>query len=96
VQGVYHAVNSGETTWYGFAREFLRLLATSHPEATIARLVPISTSEYPTPAKRPANSRLDCSRLREVFGFTMPSWQESTAAVMSKLLSSGTIDSFKR
>jgi len=86
VQGVYHAVNSGETTWFGFAQEFLRRVAEARPHARIARLVPISSSEYPTPAKRPSNSRLDCSRLREVFGFTMPPWQESTAAVISEVL----------
>lgn len=96
VQGVYHAVNSGETTWYGFAQEFLRLVADARPEAKIARLTPIATSEYPTPAKRPANSRLNCSRLREVFGFTMPSWQESTAAVVSEVLSSDAIAVLRR
>ena len=86
LQGVYHAVNSGETTWFGFAREFLRLAAEARPGAKLARLVPISSSEYPTPAKRPENSRMNCTRLREVFGFTMPTWQESTAAVMSEVL----------
>lgn len=96
VQGVYHAVDRGETTWYGFAQEFLRLLAQARPDAKIARITPIATSEYPTPARRPANSRLDCSRLREVFGFTMPAWQESTAAVMSEVLSSGTIAALAR
>ena len=90
VQGVYHAVNGGETTWFGFAREFLRLAAEASPDAKIARLVPISSSDYPTPAKRPANSRLDCSRLRNVFGFTMPPWQQSTAAVMAEVLKSET------
>lgn len=96
VQGVYHAVNSGETTWYGFAQEFLRLAAAARPEAKFARLTPIATSEYPTPAKRPANSRLNCGRLREVFGFTMPAWQESTAAVVSEVLSSDAIAVLKR
>jgi dTDP-4-dehydrorhamnose reductase len=91
VQGVYHAVNSGETTWYGFAQEFVRLAAEARPDAKFARLQPISTNEYPTTAKRPANSRLNCSRLREVFGFTMPAWQESTAAVVSEVLSNGTL-----
>jgi dTDP-4-dehydrorhamnose reductase len=86
VQGVYHAVNGGETTWFGFAQEFLRLAAAARPDAKIARLVPIPSSEYPTPAKRPANSRLNCSRLRETFGFSMPAWQDATAAVMSEVL----------
>jgi dTDP-4-dehydrorhamnose reductase len=85
-QGVYHAVNSGETTWYGFAREFLRIAAAARPDLRFATLVPVPSSEYPTPARRPANSRLDCTRLREVFNFTMPPWQESAAAVVSEVL----------
>ena len=87
VQGVYHAADSGVTTWFGFAREFLRLAAEARPHLNLARLVPIATTEYPTPAKRPANSRLNCSRLRETFGFTMPAWQQSAAAVVSEVLS---------
>ena len=88
-QGVYHAVNSGETTWYGFALEFVRIAAATRPDLKFARLVPVSSSEYPTPARRPANSRLDCTRLRQAFNFTMPPWQESAAAVVSEILSGG-------
>ena len=87
-QGVCHAVNSGETTWYGFALEFVRLAASTRPDLQFARLVPVSSSEYPTPARRPANSRLDCTRLRQVFNFTMPPWQQSAAAVISEILDS--------
>jgi dTDP-4-dehydrorhamnose reductase len=87
VQGVYHAADRGETTWYGFAREFLRLAAEARPDAKLARLVPIPSSEYPTPARRPANSRLDSSRLQQVFGYTMPPWQQSVAAVVEEALS---------
>lgn len=87
VQGVYHSADSGETTWFGFAREFLRLAATTRPEVRLARLVPIASTEYPTPARRPSNSRLDCSRLQRVFGFTMPAWEESAAAVIAEMLS---------
>lgn len=86
VQGVYHAVNGGETTWFGFAEEFLRRVAAARPEVKLARLVPVASSEYPTPARRPANSRLNCSRLKEVFGFTMPAWQDSAAAVVDEVL----------
>jgi len=88
VQGVYHAVNGGETTWFGFASEFLRLAAVARPDLKLARLVPIASCDYPTPAKRPANSRLNCNRLQEVFGFALPTWQESTAAVISEVLES--------
>jgi dTDP-4-dehydrorhamnose reductase len=90
VQGIYHAADRGETTWYGFAREFLRFAAEARPDAKLARLVPISSSEYPTPARRPANSRLDCSRLQQVFGHTMPSWQESVASVAAEVAGSPT------
>ena len=88
VQGVYHAAGSGETTWFGFAQEFLRLAAAARRHAKMARLAPIPTHEYPTPARRPANSRLNCSRLQQVFGVTMPKWQESVAAVVSEVLQS--------
>ncbi len=96
VQGVYHAVNSGETTWFGFAQEFLRCFAAARPGVKLARLVPISSSAYPTPARRPANSRLDCSRLKDVFGFTMPAWQDSASAVVAELLRAESIPAQKR
>jgi dTDP-4-dehydrorhamnose reductase len=86
VQGVYHAAGSGETTWFGFAGEFLRLAEAARPEMQLARLVPIVASEYPTPARRPYNSRLNCSRLEEVFGFTMPAWEQSAASVITEVL----------
>ena len=87
VQGVYHAVDSGETTWFGFAREFLRCFAAARPAVKLARLVPIPSHAYPAPARRPANSRLDCSRLKDVFGFSMPDWQDSAASVVAEVLS---------
>jgi dTDP-4-dehydrorhamnose reductase len=89
LQGVYHAVNSGETTWFGFAQEFLRCFAAARPDVKLARLVPIPSTAYPTPARRPANSRLNCTRLKDVFGFTMPAWQDSAAAVVAEVLSGG-------
>jgi dTDP-4-dehydrorhamnose reductase len=88
VQGVYHAADSGETTWFGFAEAFLNCFARARPEVTLARLAPIPSSAYPTPARRPANSRLDCGRLKEAFGFTMPAWQDSAAAVVAEVLRS--------
>jgi dTDP-4-dehydrorhamnose reductase len=84
--GVYHAAGAGETTWYGFAEEFLRLASIVEPMQRFARLVPIPSAEYPTPAARPANSRLDCSKLIREFGFTMPQWKQATAEVMAGLL----------
>jgi dTDP-4-dehydrorhamnose reductase len=86
ISGIYHASGSGETTWFGFAKEFLRLAAIAEPDVRFAKPVPITTAEYPTPAERPTNSRLDCTKLKQVMGFTMPEWQQSTAAVMRRVL----------
>jgi dTDP-4-dehydrorhamnose reductase len=71
--GVYHAVGAGETTWFGFAREVFRYAAEQGlPAADVAA---IATSAYPTPARRPANSRLNCDRLRLLLGFELPDWR---------------------
>ncbi len=83
--GVYHLPRWGETSWYGFAAEALRLRALAHPEAPCARLLPISTAEYPTPAARPKNSRLDCSKLSQAFDIRLPDWSASLTAVLQEL-----------
>ena len=58
------------------------MLRKLEPEAKLASVEPIATSEYPTPAKRPMNSRLDCSRLESVLGWKMPEWHDSLIQVM--------------
>lgn len=71
--GVYHAVGAGETTWFGFAREVFRHAAEyGLPAVDVA---PIAAAAYPTPARRPANSRLNCDRLRLSLGFQVPDWR---------------------
>ncbi len=83
VWGTYHAAGTGAVTWCGFAQEIMRLSAArGGPSAAI---VPITTAEYPTPAKRPANSRLDCSKLVQAFGVALPPWQEGLEACMARL-----------
>ncbi len=86
VNGVYHATGSGETTWYGFAAFAIDELRKRKPELKLATVEPITTAEYPTPAKRPMNSLLDCGKLERVFGWKMPDWQESVATVVEQLL----------
>ena len=76
--GVYHMTNGGETSWHGFAAA---ILALDKPD-TPARLLPIPSSEYPTPARRPLNSRLDNGKLERVFGLRLPDWNAALALCM--------------
>jgi dTDP-4-dehydrorhamnose reductase len=80
--GVYHACSAGETTWFGFAETALRIAQAREPQQSFARLLPISTAEYPTTAQRPQNSRLDCTKLAQCFGLALPAWERSLAQVM--------------
>jgi len=83
--GTYHAANSGETTWFGFAQEILRQSAERGGREAIVH--PISTADYPTLVKRPANSRLDCSVLQNRFGITLPDWRNGVESCVKRLLS---------
>ena len=83
--GLYHACDTGETSWFGFAQEFLRLARRLDQDKQLAALTPITTADYPTPARRPADSRMDCSRLTSTLDFAMPAWQQSVAQVMEEL-----------
>ncbi len=83
--GVCHAAGTGETTWYGFALEAVRLQQEREPNARFAEIEAITTAEYPTPAKRPANSRMNCGRLMERFGWKMMDWRDSLREVLAEL-----------
>lgn len=71
--GVYHMTNAGETSWHGFA-EAIQVLTGSQ-----ARLLPIPCSDYPTPARRPLNSRLNNDKLERIFGVRLPDWRHALA-----------------
>ncbi|KJZ50277.1 dTDP-4-dehydrorhamnose reductase [Pseudomonas marginalis] len=73
--GVYHLTNQGETSWFGFAEAIGEHLRTQGKAC--AELEAIPSSAYPTPAKRPLNSRLDCSRLQQQWHVSQPSWQDA-------------------
>ncbi|HBR69230.1 MAG TPA: dTDP-4-dehydrorhamnose reductase [Rhodospirillaceae bacterium] len=85
--GIFHMTAGGSTTWHGFATEIFRI-AREKGLKTPGRVIPITTAEYPTPAKRPLNSRLDCSKLEKVYGVALPSWQEGLAVCMDSLFPS--------
>ncbi len=69
--GIYNMTCSGQTSWFGFAEEILKGL----PDAERLKLMPIPTSDYPTPARRPLNSVLSNGKLRDTFGILPPDWQ---------------------
>lgn len=86
--GLYHLAASGETSWHGFAQHIVAKAAAANSplQATIDRILPIPAAEYPTPAARPANSRLDTSKFRTVFGLHLPDWKHGVDQVLDVLL----------
>ncbi|ATR19527.1 dTDP-4-dehydrorhamnose reductase (plasmid) [Roseomonas sp. FDAARGOS_362] len=84
LRGVFHLSGSGYTHWAGFAAAIFEFSA--HRGGPEARVKPIATAEYPTPARRPANSRLDCAKLARVHGITLPDWRLSSEACIGRLL----------
>ncbi len=81
--GTYHFTGGGAVTWHGFA-EAIFALASSW-RAAAPRVEAIATADYPTPAKRPANSVLDCRRIGEAFGIVPRPWPEALAEVIREL-----------
>jgi dTDP-4-dehydrorhamnose reductase len=74
-RGIFHAAGSGATTWFGLAVATFE--EAGRHGAKVPVVSPIATADWPTPAKRPANSRLDCTRLHNVFGVRLPHWRDS-------------------
>jgi dTDP-4-dehydrorhamnose reductase len=86
--GVYHMTSSGETTWYRFAEEIFSRYHQRTGEK-IPAVIPISSSDYPTPATRPSNSVLSNEKLQGTFGTALPDWRSALSSVMGRLDSSG-------
>lgn len=80
--GVYHLTASGATSWHGFAEAVLAA-DPARAEHRAQRVVPIATADFPTPARRPANSRLDCTRAVERLGVRIPDWREQVALALA-------------
>jgi dTDP-4-dehydrorhamnose reductase len=85
LRGVFHMTGTGNASWADFAAGIFEISG-EHGGPT-ANVHPITTAEYPTPAKRPQNSRLNCSRLAAEHGVSMPDWQSATFEVVQRLLS---------
>jgi dTDP-4-dehydrorhamnose reductase len=85
VWGAYHLTGTGATTWHGFALEIVD--AQAKVTGRRPSVIPITTAEYPTAARRPANCELDSSRFAATFGFRAAGWRERTRDVVTALLS---------
>jgi dTDP-4-dehydrorhamnose reductase len=84
LRGIFHLSGGGETNWADFAREiFAGLAARGGKRMTVES---IGTADYPTPARRPANSRLSCAKLADCYGIRLPNWQESLSACLDRLV----------
>jgi len=88
VSGTYHLVAAGETSWHGYARHVIEHARAAGQEIRVPAdaIEPVPTSAFPTPARRPANSRLDTTRLRNTFGLTLPSWQSGVDRLLAEVL----------
>lgn len=86
--GTYHLAASGFTTWFSYAKHVLAQAGQAREAIKIkaTEVLPIATSQYPTPARRPHNSRLDCSRLQDAFGLTLPPWQHGVDRMLAEIL----------
>jgi dTDP-4-dehydrorhamnose reductase len=85
LRGVFHMTASGEASWADFARAIFATSAAQGGHS--ARVKAIATSDYPTEAIRPANSRLDCSLIKRIHGVALPDWRASLEAVVGRLQS---------
>lgn len=86
--GLYHLAAAGETSWHGYACHVIEWArARGHPVRVAPDAVrPIPTRDYPTPAARPLNSRLDTRRLRAAFGLHLPPWQSGVERMLDEVL----------
>jgi dTDP-4-dehydrorhamnose reductase len=78
--GLYHLAAGGATSWHGFASAIVGLMPAEGRKCQ--RVEPIPASQYPTPARRPANSRMSCAKLEQTFGLRLPQWEDCLRLVM--------------
>jgi dTDP-4-dehydrorhamnose reductase len=85
LSGVYHLTASGETSWCDYARYVIRLARQNTQVFQVKMINEISSAEYKTPAQRPLNSRLDCSKLQQSFSILLPSWQVGVKRMLTEI-----------
>ncbi|HCI5912488.1 TPA: dTDP-4-dehydrorhamnose reductase, partial [Klebsiella quasipneumoniae subsp. similipneumoniae] len=84
--GTYHLVASGETSWCDYARYVFEVARAHGAELAVQEVKGIPTTAYPTPAKRPLNSRLSNEKFQQAFGVTLPDWRQGVARVVTEVL----------
>ena len=88
VAGTYHAVAQGETSWHGYARQVIEFARAAGQPIKVApdAIAPVPTSAFPTPARRPGNSRMNTAKLQHTFGLCLPAWQSGVERMLTEVL----------
>jgi dTDP-4-dehydrorhamnose reductase len=88
LEGIYHLAAAGETTWHAYAQYVLQTAQKLKPslQYKVQEVAAVPTSEFPTPAKRPLNSRLNCRKLENALHLQLPAWQTGVDQMLSKIL----------
>ena len=88
LEGIYHLAAAGETTWHAYAQYVLQTAKRLKPDLQykVQDVAAVPTSEFPTPAKRPLNSRLNCHKLEQALHLQLPAWQTGVDQMLSKIL----------
>lgn len=86
--GLYHLVAGGETSWHGYARFVIEHARAAGVDVKVAAdaIAPVPTTDFPTPAQRPHNSRLNTAKLQSTFGLVLPPWQTGVARMLNETL----------
>jgi len=82
--GLYHLAAAAETSWHGYAGFVIEQARKANKPLVVQDISAIPTTDYPTPAQRPLNSRLDCRKLRDTFGLHLPEWQTGVARMLKE------------
>ncbi len=86
LSGIYHLAPAGETTWHGYASYVIEFARKHGEELAVEAVNPIATTEYPTPARRPMNSRLNTAKLCQSFTLHLPDWQSGVTRMLMEAL----------
>lgn len=86
LNGIYHLVPDGETSWQAYANLIFEQLRAKGVSLALQEVVPVTTAQYPTPARRPLNSRLSNGKIKQVFNLHMPGWRPGVCRLVDELL----------